>query len=143
MHQWAENPRTIGALAGTQLAIRAAVSKEGANENMSFDPEMKNKIRQAGAIPKFVAFLSSGEVDRVHTAVVALSFLCMDNPQNSMETYDSSSFADCASPLHIHLSTQRESCDVILVNWEKRDTHGDEEGCGSELAHKFFRSAFR
>ena len=45
MHQWAKNPTTIGALAGTQLAIRASMAKppEGSAEAQSggYDPEMK------------------------------------------------------------------------------------------------------
>ena len=76
MHAWAENPRTVGALAGTQMAIRASMSKSD---------DIKEKIRDAGGLPKYVAFMESNEVDRVHTGVVALSFLCTENPPNSHE----------------------------------------------------------
>ena len=85
MHVWAENPRTIGALSGTQMAIRASMAKDATDQT-------KDRIRESGAIKKYVAFLESDEVDRVHTAVVALSFLCTDNAKNTMEAYDSDNF---------------------------------------------------
>jgi len=88
MHQWAKNPRSIGALAGTQLAIKAAVTKQSATELQPFDPEVKNKIRTLGGINKFVDFLNSGQEDRIHTAVVALSFLCIENPLNAQAAFD-------------------------------------------------------
>ncbi|CAD7922361.1 unnamed protein product [Amoebophrya sp. A120] len=88
MHQWAKNPRTIGALAGTQLAIKGAVTAESATELQPYDPEMKNKIRTMGGITKFVDFLNSGQEDRIHTAVVALSFLCIESPLNAQAAFD-------------------------------------------------------
>ncbi|CAD7956620.1 unnamed protein product [Amoebophrya sp. A25] len=89
MHQWATNPRSIGALAGTQIAIKAAVTQESATPLQPFDPDMKDKVRKAaGAIPKLVKYLKSSEEDRIHTAVVALSFLCIENPLNAKAADD-------------------------------------------------------
>lgn len=76
IHPWAADPTTIGSLATTQLAILAAKDDE---------PELKNQLREAGAIPILVANLSSKENDRLHASVVALSFLSVDNSQNCRE----------------------------------------------------------
>eukprot|EP00971_Amphidinium_carterae_P086751 1716712-Amphidinium_carterae.1 len=40
MHPWAEDPRTVGALAGTQLAILASVGSQT-------NPTVKDEIREA------------------------------------------------------------------------------------------------
>eukprot|EP00443_Scrippsiella_acuminata_P004023 CAMPEP_0115252028 /NCGR_PEP_ID=MMETSP0270-20121206/43937_1 /TAXON_ID=71861 /ORGANISM="Scrippsiella trochoidea, Strain CCMP3099" /LENGTH=289 /DNA_ID=CAMNT_0002667473 /DNA_START=110 /DNA_END=979 /DNA_ORIENTATION=- len=77
MHPWAEDPKTIGALAGTQLAILASTVK-------AEDSNIKDEIREAGAIGPLIDFLESDQQDRVQSAVVALSFLttdCSDNAQ--------------------------------------------------------------
>lgn len=81
MHPWAEDPKTVGALAGTQLAILASVAEKE-------DPNVKHKIREAGAIPPLVEFLRSDQEDRVQTAVVALSFLTADCPENVIQAYN-------------------------------------------------------
>ncbi|SBS83003.1 hypothetical protein PMALA_005150, partial [Plasmodium malariae] len=70
MHPWAADPKTIGALSATQLAILA--SKEN-------EPHYKDAIREADGIPVFINLLKSHELDRVHAAVVALSFLSVDS----------------------------------------------------------------
>eukprot|EP00440_Ansanella_granifera_P057645 gb/GFBE01062496.1/.p1 GENE.gb/GFBE01062496.1/~~gb/GFBE01062496.1/.p1 ORF type:complete len:298 (+),score=70.72 gb/GFBE01062496.1/:1-894(+) len=83
MHPWAEDPKTVGALAGTQLAILAsAAEKAEANKHV------KDDIRRAGAIPPLVDFLKSDQEDRVQTAVVALSFLTADCPENTVAAHD-------------------------------------------------------
>jgi len=81
MHPWAEDPKTVGALAGTQLAILASA------EESSGSVGIKDDIRKAGAIPPLVDFLKSPEQDRQQTAVVALSFLTADCPENTKEAY--------------------------------------------------------
>ncbi|CAK0817069.1 unnamed protein product [Prorocentrum cordatum] len=81
MHPWADDPRTVGALAGTQLAIQASLADA---EN----PSVKEEIFRAGAIPPLVGFLKSDETDRVHTAVVALSFLTADCSSNTVAAYE-------------------------------------------------------
>jgi len=78
MHPWAEDPKTIGALAATQFAILASMADQ------TDDSDMKVRIRQVGAIPRLCDFLRSTSPDRIQTAVVALSFLtanCEDNAQ--------------------------------------------------------------
>lgn len=81
MHPWAEDPKTVGALAGTQLAILASVAEKD-------NPEVKNDIRKAGAIPPLVDFLKSDQQDRVQTAVVALSFLTAECHENVVVAYE-------------------------------------------------------
>mmetsp|Transcript_8887 Transcript_8887/g.26076 ORF Transcript_8887/g.26076 Transcript_8887/m.26076 type:complete len:298 (-) Transcript_8887:211-1104(-) len=81
MHPWAEDPRTVGALAGTQLAILASVAEKD-------DPSVRDRIREAGAIPPLVDFLRSDQEDRVQTAVVALNFLTADCTENAVATFE-------------------------------------------------------
>eukprot|EP00928_Gymnodinium_smaydae_P079313 TRINITY_DN63275_c0_g1_i1.p1 TRINITY_DN63275_c0_g1~~TRINITY_DN63275_c0_g1_i1.p1 ORF type:complete len:303 (-),score=88.20 TRINITY_DN63275_c0_g1_i1:160-1068(-) len=80
MHPWAEDPKTVGALAGTQLAILASVAEKD-------NPGVKDDIRKAGAISPLVDFLKSDASDRQQTAVVALSFLTSDCPENAREAH--------------------------------------------------------
>lgn len=95
MHPWAEDPKTVGALAGTQLAILASVAEKE-------QPTVKEDIREAGAIPPLVDFLRSDQNDRVQTAVVALSFLTAECPLNSIAAYEAG-----AMPLLLkHLDSQ-------------------------------------
>lgn len=78
MHPWAEDPKTVGALAATQLAILAS-SAESAT--------IKDDIRKAGAIPPLIGFLQSDSQDRVQTAVVGLSFLSSESVENARELH--------------------------------------------------------
>ncbi|KOB59397.1 hypothetical protein PFHG_01154 [Plasmodium falciparum HB3] len=75
MHPWAADPKTIGALSATQLAILA--SKEN-------EPHYKDAIREANGIAVFINLLKSHELDRVHAAVVALSFLSVDSKKTKI-----------------------------------------------------------
>lgn len=79
MHPWAADPRSVGALAATQLAIVA--SKEN-------DLDMKDHIREAGGIRAIIKLFNSDQIDRQHAAVVALSFLSVDNPRNAIEMFE-------------------------------------------------------
>lgn len=79
MHPWAEDPKTVGALAGTQLAILASTADASA---------LRNEIRKAGAIPPLVEFLKSSQEDRVQAAVVGLSFLTAECPENAQEAFN-------------------------------------------------------
>eukprot|EP01066_Platyproteum_vivax_P013637 Platyproteum_vivax@DN615_c0_g1_i1.p1 len=118
MHPWAVNPRTVGALAATQLAI--IVSQQNAPD------DIKDKIRFAGAIPKLVNFLRSQEEDRIHAAIVALSFLSDESEANGREMKSK----DVMSLLIPHLKSPIEgmrsttaSClrniYVLEVDWRK------------------------
>jgi len=81
MHPWADDPKTVGALAGTQLAIQASLAETGS-------VNAKEEIFQAGAIPQLVSFLNSNETDRVHAAVVALRFLTVECSNNTTAAYE-------------------------------------------------------
>lgn len=81
MHPWAENPKTVGALAGTQLAI---LMSEAEKDN----PGVKVEIGEAGALAPLMDFLRSDQEDRVQTAVVALSFLTAECPANTVAAYE-------------------------------------------------------
>eukprot|EP00928_Gymnodinium_smaydae_P079157 TRINITY_DN63156_c0_g1_i1.p1 TRINITY_DN63156_c0_g1~~TRINITY_DN63156_c0_g1_i1.p1 ORF type:complete len:649 (+),score=116.98 TRINITY_DN63156_c0_g1_i1:104-2050(+) len=70
-HQWAEDPKTVGALAGCQLAILARSEAE--------NPGVKEAILRAGAVPQLVEFLRSPQQDRVQVGVVALGLLADAN----------------------------------------------------------------
>lgn len=72
MHPWAADPRTVGALAATQLAILAARDSQ---------PELKDEIRKKGGIQGLLELLKSKEEDRIDGAIVALSFLSVNNAE--------------------------------------------------------------
>jgi len=55
MHPWAENPKTIGTLAGTQLAILASHDDHSHEDHAS----IKWQVHEAGAIAPLVNFLRS------------------------------------------------------------------------------------
>lgn len=84
IHPWAKDPQTIGALAGTQLAILAST----AEKDEPSEPSLKLKIHEAGAIVPLVDFLRSEQEDRVQTAVVALSFLTAECSEIAIATYE-------------------------------------------------------
>lgn len=109
MHPWAEDPKTVGALAGTQLAILASVAEK---EN----PRVKDDIREAGAINPLVEFLRSEEQDRVQTAVVALSFLTADCPPNAVATYKSGAMPLLLQHLDSTVAGMRAAAATTLRN---------------------------
>lgn len=75
-HPWAEQPQTIGALAAVHIAVLAN------------DPGLRTRLRAAGAIPVLVQFLNASNTsDKVHSAVVALSFITIENDDNCQEVY--------------------------------------------------------
>lgn len=82
MHPWAQDPQTVGALAGTQLSVMAHLAVE------EEDPQMKINIGEAGAIVPLVDFLRSGDDNRVQTAIVAFSLLLTDCPSNVQAAYE-------------------------------------------------------
>jgi len=118
MHPWAEDPKTIGALAGTQLAILASMAEK---ENKS----VKDDIREAGAIPKLVDFLKSGKNDQVQTAVVALSFLTSDNSANAGALYQAGGMDLYVKLLDSEIAGMRAAVsttlrDMMIENMEAR-----------------------
>lgn len=80
-HPWAEDPRTVGALAAVQLASLASqVAKD--------DPNLKLEICEAGAISALVGYLESDKEDRVQVAVVALNYLTDECSSNAYAAFD-------------------------------------------------------
>jgi hypothetical protein len=69
LHTWADNPKTIGALAASQIGIFAS-------EVESYSaPCFIEDIIQHGAVEKLLNFANSLERDKFEAAVLALSFL--------------------------------------------------------------------
>jgi len=87
LHPWAEDPKTIGSLACTQLAILASVAEKEQGEGQG----IKNEIREAGAIPHLAEFLKSKQTDRVQAAMVTFSFLTTECPPNVVAAYEAGS----------------------------------------------------
>lgn len=109
MHPWAEDPRTVGALAGTQLAILASMAEKD-------NPRVKDDIREAGGIPPIVDFLKSDQTDRVQTAVVALSFLTAECPQNARAVYDAGAMPFLLKHLDSEVAGMRAAAATTLRN---------------------------
>ncbi|KYO02841.1 armadillo-domain containing rhoptry protein [Plasmodium gaboni] len=101
MHPWAADPKTIGALSATQLAILA--SKES-------EPHYKDAIREANGIAVFINLLKSHELDRVHAAVVALSFLSVDNVKNCICMFESGALPYLISGMKSNIDGMKAAC---------------------------------
>eukprot|EP00371_Babesia_bovis_P000199 XP_001608846.1 hypothetical protein [Babesia bovis T2Bo] len=101
IHQWAENPTTVGALAATQLAIYASDEK---------NPEYKDAIRKASGIPMLVKLLKSDEVDRYHAAIVALAFLSVGNHENCIEMYNAGAMPDLIRGMRSSITGMSGAC---------------------------------
>ncbi|GBE61277.1 ARM repeats containing protein [Babesia ovata] len=101
LHPWAANPTTIGALAATQLAIFASKEQQ---------PEFKDAIREASGIPILVEMLRSNEVDRVHVAVVALSFMSAGNTENCVEMFRAGALTEMIRGMKSDIDGMRAAC---------------------------------
>ncbi|CDJ61264.1 armadillo/beta-catenin-like repeat-containing protein, putative [Eimeria maxima] len=101
MHPWAADPETIGALAATQLAIFASREQE---------PHLKDEIREAGGIEVLVKLLASKELDRRQSAVVALSFLSVDNNQNCIAMYNEGALPPLIQGMKSDIEGMRAAC---------------------------------
>lgn len=119
MHPWAEDPKTIGALTATQLAILAST---GARDT----PRVKDQIREAGAIPELVKFLESPERDRVQIAVVALSFLSVDNPLNVDAAYEAGAMPLLTQHLDSKVFGMRVAAAAVLHNMCLKDEYREQ-----------------
>mmetsp|Transcript_9371 Transcript_9371/g.20668 ORF Transcript_9371/g.20668 Transcript_9371/m.20668 type:complete len:385 (+) Transcript_9371:536-1690(+) len=80
-HPWAEDPRSVGALAAVFIALLASVAA-------SSDPEYKVSILAAGAQAPLISFLKSREADKVEAAVVALNYLTDECPENARALFE-------------------------------------------------------
>jgi len=102
IHPWAEDPRTVGALAATQLAIMTS-----SDENKA-----KAKIGKAVAIPPLVYFLDSKEKDRQQCAIVALGELLQDSSENIKAAVD----AGAIEKLLKHKDSQISEARQLVAN---------------------------
>lgn len=109
MHPWAEDPKSVGALAGTQLAILASLAE-------TTNPGVRDQIREAGALPPLVEFLRSDEQDRVQTAVVALSFLTAENAANAVAAYKAGAMPLLLTHLDSRVAGMRAAAATTLRN---------------------------
>mmetsp|Transcript_8599 Transcript_8599/g.16268 ORF Transcript_8599/g.16268 Transcript_8599/m.16268 type:complete len:319 (+) Transcript_8599:60-1016(+) len=101
MHPWAQDPQSVGALAGFQLSAMAQIAVE------EEDLQMNVSIGEAGAIVPFVDFLRSGEENRVQTAVVAFSHLLSDCPSNVRVAYEAGAMELLMDQLEAHIAGMR------------------------------------
>jgi len=135
MHPWAEDPKTVGALAGTQMAILASVAEKD-------NPNVKEEIREAGAIPPLVEFLKSTEEDRIQTAVVALSFLTSECSGNVVAAYEAGALPLVLKHLTSKIAGMRAAAATTMRNMcvEKEQyrkefvEHGGIKGLVEQLA---------
>lgn len=109
MHPWAADPKTVGALAGTQLAIMASVAEKD-------NPGVKHRIREAGGIEPLVGFLKSKEKDRIETAVVALSFLTAECPANTRKAYEAGAMEELMKHVGSPVAGMRAAAATTLRN---------------------------
>lgn len=80
MHPWAAPPQSVAALAATQLAALAS------------GDDMATKEAVKPAIPIFIKMLHSGKQDQVDAALVALSFLSIENNSGCIKMYENGIF---------------------------------------------------
>ena len=110
MHPWAADPKTVGALAATRLAIYASKAE------LSDTSKLKDDIRQAGAIPVFIDWLKSDEVDRVQWALIALSILTDDNKENIAAVYQAGALELLLKVACSEVAGERAAANRILRN---------------------------
>ncbi|KAF4677949.1 hypothetical protein FOL47_008053 [Perkinsus chesapeaki] len=78
-HSWAESPGSIGSLAASRLAVIIAHA-----DTDDTAKRLRDEIREAGGISELVSVLRQNDAprDRIHCALVALSFLSLDSDEN-------------------------------------------------------------
>jgi len=80
-HPWAEDPRTVGALAAMQLALLASVVGED-------DASVREDIGRAGGIAPLARLVESRDSDGMQAAVVAMKYLTEESRQNSVAAFE-------------------------------------------------------
>lgn len=109
-HPWAEDPKTVGALAAAQIAILASTGDEAQ------DQSMKEAILQAGAIPLIVDMLRSDQSDRVQTAVVGLKFLLDDCAACAVDAFEHGALSLLLQQLNSPIGGMRAAAATALRN---------------------------
>eukprot|EP01053_Blabericola_migrator_P000882 Blabericola_migrator_1__881@NODE_1216_length_5096_cov_101_127660_g825_i0_p1_GENE_NODE_1216_length_5096_cov_101_127660_g825_i0NODE_1216_length_5096_cov_101_127660_g825_i0_p1_ORF_typecomplete_len926_score124_19Arm/PF00514_23/0_4Arm/PF00514_23/0_023Arm/PF00514_23/0_041KAP/PF05804_12/9_6e06Arm_2/PF04826_13/2_4Arm_2/PF04826_13/29HEAT_2/PF13646_6/0_045HEAT_2/PF13646_6/0_012HEAT_2/PF13646_6/1_1e04HEAT_EZ/PF13513_6/40HEAT_EZ/PF13513_6/2_3IFRD/PF05004_13/19IFRD/PF05004_13/3_7Herpes_LMP1/PF05297_11/5_1_NO len=124
LHPWAASPKSVGALATTQLAALASVEDTG----------MKERIRVAGAIPILVDQLASSQQDRRDAALVALSFLSIDYARACMDMYEAGIFAPLidllkSSKVGVRAAAAQTARNIYVLEVRYRRAFRDAGGC--------------
>lgn len=112
-HPWAQTPKTVGALACSQIAFLASEASR-AGEQQALD--VKDRIRQAGALGPLVEFLKSDAQDRADNAVVALSFLTTACSANVKVVYEAGAMELLIPHLESHVAGMRSATSTALRN---------------------------
>ncbi|KAF4723046.1 hypothetical protein FOZ62_024860 [Perkinsus olseni] len=83
-HSWAESPQSIGSLAASRLAVIIAHA-----ESEQDAKRLRDEVRDAGGITELTSILRHADepTDRVHCALVALSFLSVDSEENCRQMH--------------------------------------------------------
>lgn len=124
LHPWAATPRSVGALATTQLAALASVE----------DTAVKERLRVAGAIPILVEQLSSPQEDRRDAALVALSFLSIDYARACMDMFEAGIFAPLIELLKspktgVRAAAAQTARNIYVLEVRYRRAFRDAGGC--------------
>jgi len=95
-HQWAEDARTVGALAAMCIGLVACLAPNKAADDGDFaerpegaaaETEIRAEILTPEAREQLIVFLGCEEVDRVQAAVIALNYLTFDCGANAEALY--------------------------------------------------------
>eukprot|EP00914_Ancora_sagittata_P007139 GHVO01014153.1.p1 GENE.GHVO01014153.1~~GHVO01014153.1.p1 ORF type:complete len:241 (+),score=39.62 GHVO01014153.1:208-930(+) len=112
LHPWASQPRTVGALAATQLAIIASEHDASTGPGQQVLSDLRNK----GCIPILCEMLTDKDESVGHAALVALSFLSVENPRNCIEMQKNKIFARLVPHLMGTQDGQRAAAALICRN---------------------------
>ncbi|WBY56413.1 armadillo-domain containing rhoptry protein [Plasmodium yoelii yoelii] len=74
------------------------------------EPHYKDAIRESNGIPVFINLLKSHELDRVHAAVVALSFLSVDNVKNCICMFDNGALPYLITGMKSNIDGMKAAC---------------------------------
>jgi|EP00927_Polykrikos_kofoidii_P078092 hypothetical protein len=109
VHPWADDPKTIGTLAGMKLAMLASKATDS-------DEDIKLRIRATGVFPQLAEYLSSPQLDRVQAAVVALSFLTTECTENARAVHEAGALKPLAKCLDSRITGMRVAAGTTLRN---------------------------
>ena len=92
MHPWAQDPKTVGCLAGLQICILiqppASIDPDHMHHIDGGNKDLALEIRREEGVPKYVEFLKDkSSPDKVECAHVFFSFLCELDAECTKELY--------------------------------------------------------